>query len=192
MEFKKSAATFSLATPFMVIFFLCFKLAIYVNVWIWLFFIPKIYLHVMMFDWYSLGLTGSASRKDMSREIKDKVCDGLEYLYGRADFWRQQKPMYARKKQKRSSSSRCRGGKEPEMDIVIRNLEDIDDGEVIECSSATCKNYMFKFDFCRSWWFLKMPILMVFNFYALFHCSLKTYVYKLAVHVYTGTLGCPN
>lgn len=68
----------------------------------------------------------------MSREIKDKVCDGLEYLYSRADFWRQQKPMYARKRDRKKQEEQWKKGKRPapsgSMDRVLRNLEDIDDG----------------------------------------------------------------
>jgi len=65
----------------------------------------------------------------MSRDIKDKVCDGLEYLYGRADFWRQQRPMYARKSKK--PGPKPIGIKDQPLENVLRILEDIDSGEVI-------------------------------------------------------------
>lgn len=67
----------------------------------------------------------------MSREIKDKVCDGLEYLYARADFWRQQKPMYARKRDKdkqREEWNKSRRGARGSMEKVLRYLEDIEEG----------------------------------------------------------------
>lgn len=81
------------------------------------------------------GLTGKTNRNDMSREIKDKVCDGLEYLYGRADFWRQQKPMYARKRDKQRQEDNWkksgRGGSRNAMEKVLVNLEKIE-----ECKNA--------------------------------------------------------
>ena len=76
------------------------------------------------------GLTGH--KTDTSREIKDKVCDGLEYLYSRADFWRQQKPMYARKRDKeRQMRAMKRGDHKAKgsMDRILKNLEEIDDGK---------------------------------------------------------------
>ncbi|XP_067687289.1 outer dynein arm-docking complex subunit 4-like isoform X2 [Haliotis asinina] len=67
--------------------------------------------------------------------IKEKACDGLEYLGIREDFWRQQKPMYARKrdKQKQAQVLSSSGGKmntssctDPMKYILIR-LEQIDE-----------------------------------------------------------------
>ena len=73
-------------------------------------------------------------RNDMSRDIKDKVCDGLDYLHSRADFWRQQKPMYARKRDKERQlrsmkriDSRAKGS----MEKILRLLEEIDDGKLL-------------------------------------------------------------
>ncbi|XP_052237350.1 outer dynein arm-docking complex subunit 4-like [Dreissena polymorpha] len=89
----------------------------------------KEYLEKLLKD---QSLTGNNKRNDMSREIKDKVCDGLEYLYARADFWRQQKPMYARKRdkdlqmEKRASRRGVRGS----MEKVLTNLEKIEESHV--------------------------------------------------------------
>ena len=64
----------------------------------------------------------------MERDIKDKVYDGLEYLHSRADFWRQQKPMYARKrdkeKQRRSAKSQSRDPRS----YILRSLDEIEEG----------------------------------------------------------------
>lgn len=89
----------------------------------------KEYLEKLLKD---QSLTGHTKRNDMSREIKDKVCDGLEYLYARADFWRQQKPMYARKRDKdkqREEWNKSRKGGRGSMEKVLRNLEDIDEAQ---------------------------------------------------------------
>lgn len=89
----------------------------------------KEYLEKLLKD---QSLTGNSKRNDMSREIKDKVCDGLEYLYKRADFWRQQKPMYARKRDKdkqREEWNKSRRSGRGNMDKVLRNLEDIDEAQ---------------------------------------------------------------
>lgn len=90
----------------------------------------KEYLEKLLKD---QSLTGH--KNDMSRDIKDKVCDGLDYLHARADFWRQQKPMYARKRDKerqmralRRHEHRTKG----EMDRILRNLEEIDDAQTAE------------------------------------------------------------
>ncbi|XP_071101077.1 outer dynein arm-docking complex subunit 4-like [Haliotis cracherodii] len=69
--------------------------------------------------------------------IKEKACDGLEYLGIREDFWRQQKPMYARKrdKQKQAQVLSSSGSKmnstsstDPMKYILIR-LEQIDEAQ---------------------------------------------------------------
>ncbi|XP_021351900.1 tetratricopeptide repeat protein 25-like isoform X2 [Mizuhopecten yessoensis] len=71
----------------------------------------------------------TAGRSYMEREIKGHICDGLEYLNNRADFWRQQKPMYARKrdrlKMRRSGKSRPRDA----VHFIMQNLEDIDEAQ---------------------------------------------------------------
>ncbi|KAL3855274.1 hypothetical protein ACJMK2_014490 [Sinanodonta woodiana] len=69
------------------------------------------------------------NRNDMSRDIKDRVCDGLDYLYSRADFWRQQKPMYARKRDKDriQRSNPPRDSLSP--DKILRALEEIDEAQ---------------------------------------------------------------
>ncbi|KAL4217492.1 hypothetical protein ACF0H5_023941 [Mactra antiquata] len=89
----------------------------------------KQYLEKLLND---QSLTGKTKRNDMSREIKDRVCDGLEYLYARADFWRQQKPMYARKRDKDRQKelwNKSKKGGRGSMDMVLRNLEDIEEAQ---------------------------------------------------------------
>ena len=84
---------------------------------------------------FSKTKTGLSGKTDgtANREVKDKVCDGLEYLYSRADFWRQQKPMYARKRDKERQQRAMRRGdirQKGSMDKILRNLEEIDEGTI--------------------------------------------------------------
>lgn len=73
----------------------------------------------------------TASSTDTDKYIKDRTVDGLEYLNMRADFWRQQKPMYARerdrKRQRQQQSGRSHGGEEDPMQYILRRLEEIDE-----------------------------------------------------------------
>ncbi|XP_053386102.1 outer dynein arm-docking complex subunit 4-like isoform X4 [Mercenaria mercenaria] len=92
-------------------------------------FCDKEYLEKLLKD---QSLTGNTKRNDMSRDIKDKVCDGLEYLHNRAEFWRQQKPMYARKRDKdrqREEWNKSRRSGRGNMEKVLRNLEEIDEAQ---------------------------------------------------------------
>ncbi|XP_046581289.1 outer dynein arm-docking complex subunit 4-like isoform X2 [Haliotis rubra] len=67
--------------------------------------------------------------------IKEKACDGLEYLGVREDFWRQQKPMYARKRDKQkqaqvlsSSGSKLNSSSSTDpMKYILIRLEQIDE-----------------------------------------------------------------
>nr|KAG5713745.1 hypothetical protein BaRGS_024372 [Batillaria attramentaria] len=72
---------------------------------------------------------------DTDKYIKDRSVDGLEYLNMRADFWRQQKPMYARERdrrrqqQQRSGSGRSRTGEQDPMQYILQRLEEIDEAQ---------------------------------------------------------------
>ena len=89
-------------------------------------------------------LTGH--KNETSRDIKDKVCDGLEYLYSRADFWRQQKPMYARKRDKERQMRAMRRGDlkaKGSMARILRNLEEIDEGRLLrKCTKSKTLLYI--------------------------------------------------
>ncbi|XP_059176254.1 outer dynein arm-docking complex subunit 4-like isoform X2 [Physella acuta] len=63
--------------------------------------------------------------------IKGRACDGLEYLNSRSDFWRQQKPMYARKREKQSRSAKGSAGPRgtDPMKYVLQKLEEIDEAQ---------------------------------------------------------------
>ncbi|KAF6032938.1 TTC25 [Bugula neritina] len=65
------------------------------------------------------------------QQIYDLACDGLHYLDTRTDFWRQQKPMYSRKreKQERLRGKQKKGNHES---YVINQLERIDREQVDE------------------------------------------------------------
>ncbi|KAL5010823.1 hypothetical protein ScPMuIL_013128 [Solemya velum] len=69
------------------------------------------------------------SKTDMGKTISDLVEEGLNYLDTRTDFWRQQKPMYARKQecQYKRHSAKLHNSKISPQDYVIRELEKIED-----------------------------------------------------------------
>lgn len=75
------------------------------------------------------GLTASST--DTDDFIKGRAVDGLEYLNMRADFWRQQKPMYARqrdrKRQKQQNAHSSDEENQP-MQYILQKLEEIDEG----------------------------------------------------------------
>lgn len=62
------------------------------------------------------------------QQIYDLACDGLHYLDTRTDFWRQQKPMYSRKREKqdRLKGNQKKGNHE---NYVMNQLERIDNGK---------------------------------------------------------------
>ena len=75
--------------------------------------------------------------------ILDKVHTELEYLDGRVEFWRQQKPMYARKREKELKRVKPEPTKPIGMSLrpaattnnhvkyIIKSLKDIDSGEPV-------------------------------------------------------------
>ncbi|XP_052806626.1 outer dynein arm-docking complex subunit 4-like [Mya arenaria] len=71
-------------------------------------------------------------QSEMGKTISTLVTEGLSYLDTRSDFWRQQKPMYARRhdrlmqRRKREVSS----NKVSPNDYIIKELEKIDDAHV--------------------------------------------------------------
>ncbi|XP_045209330.1 outer dynein arm-docking complex subunit 4-like isoform X2 [Mercenaria mercenaria] len=71
-------------------------------------------------------------KSEMGKTISTLVNEGLSYLDTRSDFWRQQKPMYARRhdrlmqRRKRESSSH----KISPNDYIIKELERIDQAQV--------------------------------------------------------------
>ena len=67
---------------------------------------------------------------ESGRNIYDLVCDGLRYLDTRTDFWRQQKPMYARKRDKMMQRAKfVPGGDDNINQYIIKELEKIDEGK---------------------------------------------------------------
>ncbi|VDI22714.1 Hypothetical predicted protein [Mytilus galloprovincialis] len=84
----------------------------------------KEYLEKLMKD---KSLTGEKS--PMERDIKHKVYDGLEYLNSRADFWRQQKPMYARKRDKEKSRRSAKQQSRDPRSYILRSLDEIEEDQ---------------------------------------------------------------
>ncbi|XP_076458744.1 outer dynein arm-docking complex subunit 4-like isoform X2 [Babylonia areolata] len=81
------------------------------------------------------SLTASEQGEGTDRYIKNRAIDGLEYLNLRADFWRQQKPMYARERDRRrqqqqqSGGSSSGGDEQDRMKFILQRLEEIDDAQ---------------------------------------------------------------
>ncbi|XP_055874374.1 outer dynein arm-docking complex subunit 4-like isoform X1 [Biomphalaria glabrata] len=63
--------------------------------------------------------------------IKGRACDGLEYLNSRSDFWRQQKPMYARMRDQKKAGGKGSAGNQggDGMKYVLAKLEEIDEAQ---------------------------------------------------------------
>ncbi|KAK3082593.1 hypothetical protein FSP39_000037 [Pinctada imbricata] len=76
------------------------------------------------------ALTGG--QNSMNRDIKCKVEDGLDFLDSRADFWRQQKPMYARKRDREKQRQSAKSRQRDPTDYLLRCLEEIDEDQVKE------------------------------------------------------------
>ncbi|XP_025086327.1 tetratricopeptide repeat protein 25-like isoform X4 [Pomacea canaliculata] len=69
-----------------------------------------------------------SNNTDTDEYIKGRAVDGLEYLNTRADFWRQQKPMYARKRDRQRKQ--MKNGKENDpMEYILEQLEEIDEAQ---------------------------------------------------------------
>nr|BAD38896.2 outer arm dynein binding protein [Heliocidaris crassispina] len=69
------------------------------------------------------------SDTDSGNRIYDLVNEGLQYLDTRTEFWRQQKPMYARKREKEEAKGAREKNKQQPADpakYVLKNLEEID------------------------------------------------------------------
>ncbi|KAL5006143.1 hypothetical protein ScPMuIL_017301 [Solemya velum] len=69
----------------------------------------------------------TSKRSATSQEITDRVWDGLDYLNSRADFWRQQKPMYARKRDRMQGQMKAKT-RDP-TSFILKSLEDIDEAQ---------------------------------------------------------------
>lgn len=71
---------------------------------------------------------------ESGRSIFELVNDGLKYLDTRTDFWRQQKPMYARKRDK-IQRKKMTAGDENLKTYVVKELEKIDESKETKISS---------------------------------------------------------
>ena len=73
----------------------------------------------------------SDRNSESGRNIYQLVCEGLHYLDTRTEFWRQQKPMYSRKRDKAIMARRKKATHILNSDInnyILHELEKIDDG----------------------------------------------------------------
>jgi len=64
---------------------------------------------------------------DSGRSIYELVSEGLHYLDTRTEFWRQQKPMYARRREYPTSNRDRQGNKISPNQYIISELEKIDE-----------------------------------------------------------------
>ena len=65
------------------------------------------------------------------KTILDLAEEGLSYLDTRTDFWRQQKPMYARHYERHCMRKKYSSKKTVSDDYIIGELEKIDEGTVL-------------------------------------------------------------
>ena len=69
---------------------------------------------------------------ESNKKVRELVQDGLTYLDKRADFWRQQKPLYARKKDKQSKEAKKYATRDQaavkKLSKFMKKLEEIDAG----------------------------------------------------------------
>lgn len=94
----------------------------------------------LIIDFLLFSMTDS--RTEMGKTVADLVEEGLTYLDTRTDFWRQQKPMYARNKDKckfKRHSPNIHNSKLPPQDYIIKELEKIEDGNI---SNYVCINVL--------------------------------------------------
>ena len=80
---------------------------------------------------YSVFPFVSDSNSEMGKMISTLVTEGLSYLDTRSDFWRQQKPMYARRHDRVMQRRRreVTSSKLSPNDYIIKELERIDQGK---------------------------------------------------------------
>ncbi|XP_002739664.1 outer dynein arm-docking complex subunit 4-like [Saccoglossus kowalevskii] len=66
---------------------------------------------------------------ESGQKIYDLVNDGLHYLDTRTDFWRQQKPMYARKRDKEEGKGKSKDKQKPSnpTSYVLKKLDEVDE-----------------------------------------------------------------
>lgn len=65
--------------------------------------------------------------KNNNNQIYDLVMGGLNYLESRTEFWRQQKPLYARKKERPKPKKPAQKSKPADITkFILRSLEEID------------------------------------------------------------------
>ena len=71
------------------------------------------------------------SETKTGKTIYDLADDGLTYLDTRTDFWRQQKPMYARRYERYYSRKKYASKKAVSDIYIIGELEKIDEGKTV-------------------------------------------------------------
>lgn len=75
-----------------------------------------------------LILDAKEKKSQTSKAIHQLALDGLLYLDTRTDFWRQQKPMYARKRDRYMQQARMsKKGNDP-VKFTLKKLKAIDEG----------------------------------------------------------------
>ena len=70
---------------------------------------------------------------ESNRRVRELVQDGLTYLNKRTDFWRQQKPLYARKKDNKQTKDKKKYTARDQAAVknlskFMKKLEEIDAG----------------------------------------------------------------
>lgn len=77
-----------------------------------------------------LSFSVSDPQSEMGKTISTLVTEGLSYLDTRSDFWRQQKPMYARRRDRLMQRKRreVSSSKLAPNEYILKELERIDQG----------------------------------------------------------------
>ncbi|XP_064643391.1 outer dynein arm-docking complex subunit 4-like isoform X2 [Lineus longissimus] len=81
----------------------------------------KVYLEKLLKETDPMSKSGGV--------IYDLVSEGLQYLDTRTEFWRQQKPMYARKRERKEQRNQQKHKKGSPNQYVIDELEKIDEAQ---------------------------------------------------------------
>ena len=109
---------------FTIIIFLIFCIFHEASMFIFITIYPSFYNNIIIFL-LILDFIKSHSNKP----VYELVQSGLTYLDTRTEFWRQQRPLYARKKDNGKSSPKKKKATQSLGKQILKQLEDIDQGK---------------------------------------------------------------
>lgn len=81
-------------------------------------------------------------RSHSNKPVYELVQSGLTYLDTRTEFWRQQRPLYARKKEKGKPNPKRKKATQSLEKQILKQLEDVDQGNcLVFLYSLSVKSY---------------------------------------------------